>query len=276
MHLLAALILSLLLTGNVYANSQSKPLIFGILPFSKPRILLKRFEPLQSLLAQKLGQNISVKTDIDFLTFKGNTKNGLYNIVLTAPHFVPAAVNSGHYILLTTTTNPLSATVIMNSAGSLEQLMQMESPRVATPPVNAFISLIGKQHIAELGLNNTKFKDYSSHNNAYHAVLRNRADAAIIAVNVYNRAIGQNRPIKRVSESPKYPGMVILVRKDMPADQQGLIKDILVSLGETNKGRTILKKISYPGFKPAYPETFLPLENILDVRNDHGREEELQ
>ena len=242
---------------------EKKPLVVGVLPYLSPITLLKRFEPLAEHLREELGQKVTLTTEPNFPRFKNETEMGKYDIVLTAPHFVPPALDSGHYQLQTTTVKPLSAVLITRSDSPITNIAEFKNPVVATPPEKALISIIGKQYFPGENLQPSHYVAYNSHNAAYHAVLRNNADAAIISINVYNRAILDKKPLRIISQSNDYPGVGFLTAKTLSQKMQDKIHSALLSLDETLVGKDFLQRTTYKGFRPASPALYAPFRKLL-------------
>lgn len=260
------LLLFSLTSNGVRADAEPAPLVMGLLPFVSPITLYKRFAPLREHLSRELGREVIFATAPTFSRFKTETERGEYDIVLTAPHFVPAALDSGHYHLQATPTNSLSAHLVVRADSEARTLADLRDPLVATPPDSAIITIIGKKQFGQMGLRASRFESYNSHNAAYQAMLRHRADAAIISVNVLNKAVEEHRPLRVIAQSSEFPGVGILTATRLPDDLEQKLQTALATLGNSDKGGQILHKIGYPGFRVAEPQFYAPFRELL--RND--------
>lgn len=257
------LCLLMLPASAAHAEQHEKQLVVGILPYLTPITLLKRFEPLRKHLSKSLGYNITLKTAPNYNRFKDETENDKYDIVFTAPHFVPDAIDSGYYQIVATTSNPLSAVLVTRNDSPVQNISEFTNPVIATPPESAIITIIGKRHFDKAGLRPSHFDTYNSHNNAFHTVLRHKADAAIISNNVYNAAIRAKKPLRIIAQSEGYPGVTFLSATRLPAELRDSIRQSLLSLQKTPEGNEFLRRTTYPGFIPATDGQFEPLRDIL-------------
>lgn len=257
------LCLLMLPASAAHAEQHEKQLVVGILPYLTPITLLKRFEPLRKHLSKSLGYNITLKTAPNYNRFKDETENDKYDIVFTAPHFVPDAIDSGYYQIVATTSNPLSAVLVTRNDSPVQNISEFTNPVIATPPESAIITIIGKQHFGKAGLRPSHYEVYNSHNSAYQAVLRHKADAAIISINVYSTATGDKKPIRIISQSREFPGVGFLTATRLPEKLQDKIREALLSLDKTPAGKDFLKGIAYTKFLPATPELYAPFRDIL-------------
>jgi phosphonate transport system substrate-binding protein len=255
--------LLLLSASKVQAGQHEPQLVMGLLPSLSPIILYKRFEPLRSYLSQQLGYKVVFDTAQDLNSFRRETESDKYDIVLTAPHFVAGALDSGFYHLQVTPSNSLSAVLITRSDSPVQTIPEFNQPVIATPPKDAIITTIGKKSFAAAGLKPAYYEAYGSHSSAYHALLRHKADAAIISINVYHKAIKEKKPLRIIAESNKFPGIGILTSKRLSPELEEKISEALLSLNKTPAGKKILKSISHPGYRIATPDEYMDFKKMM-------------
>lgn len=261
----------LLFAVSLYARADSpdtsKPLIFGLLPSESTVAKFKRYAPLRDYLANNLQRKVILETARDFPEFVQRTKNRRYDFLETAPHFVPAAIDSGSYHVITTISQPLSAQIVVLKAGTIRTIDQLSNRIIATPSPKAIITKIGRKMIdTELSkkkLALPQYTTYKTHNAAYEAVIGNKADAAIISVNIFNKALTKGEPLKSIGTSEHIPNMSILVAADLPAELRDQLQNQLVNMDKTPTGVEVLKKIAYPGYRPAKSVEFNKLRHYL-------------
>jgi phosphonate transport system substrate-binding protein len=241
-------------------------LVFGVLPFASPVALFRRFTPLTEYLGDQLHRVVVVETARDFPEFVRRTRDRRYDIVLTAPHFVLLALDTGRYEVRATYLKPLSARVVVRKDSRIRSVAELAGEVVATPPREAIISMVGKQYLIDAGLGGKRapvYHAYRTHNAAYHAVLGGEAEAAIVSVNVLNRALKEGRSLRSIGHSGDFPALGILVAKDLPQALRDKIARSLIGMRATAKGRRVLSKIAYPGYRPATPSDFESLRKFL-------------
>lgn len=240
---------------EVNAAPANRPLKFGVLPMFSPVTLFDRFAPLRDYLSQRLQREVLLETAPSYETFKQRTLTQQYDIVLTAPHFAVAAVQSGHYHLSVIPTNPLAAYLVVRNDSSIQQLDELRGKTIATPSTNAFITLIGKQYLQKHGLNDASvtYLDFNSHNAAYQSVLGKESQAALISNNIYNQAIAEAKPLRKIAMTNNYPGIVYLTSVNLPDTMTIDIQKALIDLSNNQQGTNILKKLIHPGYMKPPP-----------------------
>lgn len=256
----------LLGNANLYAattENKDPILIFGLLPSESAVTKLKRYAPLREYLAKKLNRKIHLETARDFSEFIKRTKQGRYDFLETAPHFVIPAIDSKKYQVITTIIQPLSAQVVVLKKSKHATLSSLAGLTIATPSPKAIITKIGKQTLNKILAKPPLYKTYKTHNAAYESVLGHQSDAAIISVNVFNKAISQNKSLKSIGASQNIPNMSILVSKNMTQSVKNKLQTTLVNMLNTNEGKLVLKKTSYPGYRKTNAREFDKIRRYL-------------
>lgn len=253
--------------ASAATNQNKKTLIFGLLPSESAVAKFKRYAPLRDYLAKKLNYNIRLESARDFAEFIRRTKARRYDLLETAPHLVPAALDSKNYDVITTITQPLSAQIVVLKNSPYTNMEQLANKIIATPSEKAIITRIGKNSINRIFKNNHKnlpvYQVYKTHNAAYQAVLGLKANAAIISVNIYNKALHKHEPLKSIGQSQQIPNMSILFARDLGHSLQSMFQQQLVNMKDNPEGRKVLNKISYPGYKKANASEYNSLREYL-------------
>ncbi|WP_455221947.1 phosphate/phosphite/phosphonate ABC transporter substrate-binding protein, partial [Kaarinaea lacus] len=129
----------------------------------------------------------------------------------------------------------------------------------------AIVTMVGMKYLDAQGLKAVRYKTYQTHNAAYSAVLGGEADAAIIANFIAKKAISENEALKIVAQSETFPGVGILIAKDLPEQLKQDIKKAIWSMKELPHGRKILKAIAQPGYNKADKQEFEVLRPFLQA-----------
>ena len=245
------------------ANNASPPLIFGLLPSESAVTKFKRYAPLRDYLSTKLNRKVHLETARDFPEFLRRTKKGRYDFLETAPHFVIPAIDSKKYTVISTIIQPLSAQIVVLEKSKHKNLFSLAGLSIATPSPKAIITKIGKATVKKALPESPAYKTYKTHNAAYESVISHQTDAAIISVNVYNKAIDQNKPLKSIAESRAIPNMSILVSAQIAPSLKNKLQSTLVNMRNTSKGKSVLKKISYPGYRKTNAAEFEALRRYI-------------
>ncbi len=232
------------------AAPANRPLKFGVLPMFSPVTLFDRFAPLRDYLSKRLQREVLLETAPSYAAFEQRTLTQQYDIVLTAPHFAVAAEQSGHYRLSVIPTNPLAAYLVVRNDSPIHQLDELRGKTIATPSIDAFISIIGKQYLHKHGLSQASvtYLDFNSHNAAYQSVLGKESQAALISNNIFNQAVAEAKPLRIIARTKNYPGVVCLTSVNLPDIMTNDIQNAFVTLSNDKQSADILKKLIYPGY----------------------------
>lgn len=244
---------------------------FGVLPFMSPIALFKHFSPLRDYINTRFNVEVVLHTARNMGDHQAHIRQRRYDFVFTAPHFVEAALQSGHYALIATHNRPLRAVVAVHKNNKNKNIRDFTTLTVATPPEMAIVSTIGKKLILDARKDiagKVHFRAYASHNAAYHAVLAHEVDAAIIAIFVYRNAIMQhNASLHAVAVSREFPAVAILAASDLPTPIIDGFRSMLVDMHNEPEGQRVLEKMNFPGFRLAQAAEYKNLHLQLQQSN---------
>lgn len=248
------------------------PLRFGVLPFASPVSLFQRFAPLRDHVADHAGVPVVLESARDYSVHVQRIEAGDFDLVLTAPHFVPIALDSGHYRLIAGHGRDLFANYLVARGDPARDLGDLAGRSIATPPAEALITIIGKRHLLDhLGPEAPapRFIAYPSHNAAVHAVDTGLAGAAIASSNVARSKANGDGPIRVLEESDRFPGVGILVHRRVPAALQERIAEILISMNDTKEGRDVIRRMDYGGYRAVSAQAYEALRTMLPEIRGH-------
>lgn len=251
--------------GSDHSSDHREYLTFGFFPMESPIALFKRFAPLRDYLAMQIQREIRLETAKNFRQFSKRTSLRQYDIVFTAPHMALHALDEDNYELAATFTKPLQSVFVVRAESPIQNVKELEGAMIATPPARAIVTIVGMKYLESQGLKAVRYKTYRTHNAAYSSVLGGETDAAMIANFIAMKAISDNEALKIVAQSETFPGVGILVAKDLPEPLKQDIKNALWSMKELPHGRTILTTIAQPGYVEADKQEFEVLRPFLQA-----------
>lgn len=248
-------------------QTEAKPLTLGYFPIISTVALFKRFAPLRDYLAQALGRPVELQTAKDFPTFVERTDARQYDIVVTAPHFAVRASDSGKYRVRAAVDADVEQLLVVRADSPVTEVNQLAGKRIATPPADALMTMIGVRYLQDAGLTGAKAPQYSpfvSHNAANEALLAKDVDAVIGSSNIIGKAIKAGRPYRILVHGLKLPNMATLVAVDLDTELGERIVQILVGMSETEKGREALKQIGFPGYRAVSAGDYEPARPFME------------
>ncbi len=242
-------------------QTSGRPITLGYFPIVSTVALFKRFIPLADYLSKQLNREITLETARDFLTFVERTAERRYDIVVTAPHFAVRAADSGKYQIRATSTKDVQQLVVVHSDSPVTRLDDLANNLIATPPAMALITMVGKRHLADAGLNGDRapvYRAFLSHNAANEAVIGRETEAAIASSNVVSKSQELGTPLRILSRGLKLPNMATLVACDLPPEVGEQLVQALVAMHNNEEGRAVLKHIGFPGYRQVTAKDYDP------------------
>lgn len=254
-------------TGQGAADTRA--LSLGFFPIISTVALYKRFAPLRDYLAEMLQRPVNMATAKDFPTFLQRSDARQYDIVITAPHFALRAADSGKYRIRAALQGEVYQLLVVRNDSPLATLDQLAGKKIATPPPDALMTMIGRRALAVAGLTGKRapvYRAYASHNAANEALLAREVDAAIASSNVIKKAKGKGAPFRILGRSFKLPNMATLVASDLDPELGERIMQILVNMNTTAKGQQVLRQIRFPGYREVKsPAEYEPVRPYMEL-----------
>lgn len=239
---------------------------FGILPFSSPVALIQRFAPLRVYLGEKLSADFRLESARTFADHVLRIGRGDYDLVLTAPHFVPVALDTGEYELLAAYRSDLSAVFVVARDDPATDLDDLAGRVIGTPPAEAVISFLGEVHLAQVLAETAPapgFRRFPSHNAAIHAIGSRLVDAAMVSVHIVRHEMEQGTPVRVLAETERIPGLGVLAHHRLPEDFRASLRETLIAMADHDEGRAVLERMVYAGYKAADPSDYERLRVFL-------------
>lgn len=230
------------------------PLDMGVFPYFSTRALLDLYQPMRAYLANELRTPVNLFTAPNFKTYAEQTQQGLYDIIVTPPHFARLAQHETGYIPLVIYPGELQGIVVVARSSPIQRLQDLKGKVIATPNRLALVTIMGQQLLRDNGLVpavSVVMVDVASHNNAVLAVLRGEADAAITE----NEALLQMPPdlkgsVRIIARTPSVPHVMFLAHARLGPVRIGQIKAALLGFPGIADGRTSLKDGKFAGMRP--------------------------
>ncbi len=232
--------------------SQNEKITLGFFPIISTVALYKRFGPLAKYLSDELGKPVQLKTAKNFPTFVKRTSQRAYDIVITAPHFAVKANDSKQYQITSTLLSKVQQLVVVHKDSPINSIEELAGVEVATPPVKALMTKMGKDMFNKAGMIGERspiYTAFTSHNAANKSVTDGRIKAAIASSNIVNKAMKKGAPLKVIGKGLQFPNMATLIASDIDKETTMSVVDALIKMKNSEKGRATLKKIGFPGYR---------------------------
>lgn len=226
----------------------------GIFPYFSTRALLALYHPMRVYLTNELREPVNLFTAPNFKTYTDQTQQGVYDIIVTPPHFARLAQREAGYIPLVMYTRELLGIVVVARNSPIRSLQDLKGKRIATPNRLALVTIMGQQLLRDNGLVpavDVTMLDVAYHNNAVLAVLRGEADAALTEnVALLQMPADLRNSVRIIAQTPHLPHVMYLAHARLGPTRIAQIKAALLRFPGTAEGRVFLKESGFAGMRP--------------------------
>lgn len=249
-------ILLLLWTGLCASAraAETNALDMGIFPYFSTRALLDIYQPLRDYLSQQLGEPVNLFTALSFKVYTEQTRKGLYDLVVTPPHFARLAQRETGYLPLMVYTQELRGIIVVPRNSGVWNMEQLRGKRIATPNRLALVTMMGQQLFKDhrLNLDEVHLVEMPSHNTAVLAVQSGEVDAALterVALMQMPEALRDS--VRVIAQTAPVPHVMILAHPRLGRLRIEAIKRALLSFSESRSGEAFFKESGFEGMRPA-------------------------
>lgn len=274
--------LALLLGGaGTPAIAAQDVLTFGVQPFASPPALFQRYGPLRDWLGETLGQPVRLESARDIPTFMRRSRNGRYDLVLSAPHLVPLLTDPGPYRPVVRTREDLAMVLVIAPGRGIEGLSDLSGRSIAAPYKESRAATLARQHLAEHPWPEDapapQFLHYHHNSAAVAAFQHGLTDALVMIIegDVLPNPGEPSDPIRRhlsladgtlvriLAQSEPFPGLTLLIHNRLGPHTESL-QDRLLTLGQTPHGARLLRRIGHRGFTPSSAHDYASFQGALE------------
>lgn len=246
--------LLLLAVGSRPAAGADDPLVFGIFPNMTAKQLVETYRPLAGALEKTLQRRVEIYSAPNFKTFVERTRQGEYDLLLTAPHLAWLARQDAGYQPLLKYTQPVRGLLVVKFASPYRDVATLRGHTIAIADPLAVIVLALQAELATDGL--TQGIDYriinaGTHVNAALQVAKGDADAAMVGQNPYLQFPPELRKQLHVLlETPPLSSQTYLTHPRLREAEVKTIRNTLLRFATTPEGQTLLKQGGFGGLSP--------------------------
>ena len=248
----AGLLALLLLAGVRPAVGEDRPLVFGVFPNMTAKQMVETYRPLTDALEKTLQRHIVVYSARDFKTFVERTRQGEYDLLLTAPHLAWLARQDAGYRPLLKYAQPTHGLLVVKADSPFRAPDALRGHTVATADSLAVAVLAMQAELAAHGLKRDidyRTADAGTHHNAAMQVANGRADAAILGLHPYLLLPPELRQQLRVlAETAPLSSLMYLTHPRLRDAEAQAIRRALLDFAASAEGRAFMQRGGYGGF----------------------------
>lgn len=242
------------LTGSSSAIANDKPeLILGVFPYVSPAQLVAFHTPLKDHLAKSLQRPVSLVTAPDFDSFVERTRQGQYDIIITAPHLGRLAETRDGYKRLAMTGHTVQGIFLTRKDSTIQKIENLRGKSVMIAQRTSIIYQMAEQLLRDRGLapgETVTIIETRTHNNAMHAPLRGEADASVSGTLLW-RVLGdeQKGQMRVIGTTDEAPGFLLMANKRLPKEDVESIKNLLLDYHNVAGNETYFSATGYKNFQ---------------------------
>lgn len=252
--LAAALAVAMIAAAGGTVAAAERPLAFGIFPNLTARQTIEMYRPLADRLEKQLGKTIVIYGARDFNAFVERTRQGDYDILLTAPHLAWLARQDAGYRPLLKYARPVRGLLVVRADAPYDAPEDLRGQTVATADPIAVAVLAVRAELAAHGLkHNLDYRsvDAGTHVNAAMQVLSGRTDAAILGLYPYLMLAPDVRSQLRVLlETPPLSSLMFLTHPRLRDREAAAIRKGLLAFAATPEGAEFMRRGGFGGLVP--------------------------
>lgn len=230
------------------------PLVLGVFPNTTAKQVVETYRPLADALGKSLQRRVEIYSAPNFKTFVERTRQGEYDLLLTAPHLAWLARQDAGYQPLLKYAQPVRGLLVVKSTSPYRDVAELRGHGIAIPDPLAVIVLALQAELAEAGLKSgTDYQiiNAGTHINAALQVVKGRADAAMVGQNGFMQFPPELRKQLHVLlETPPLSSQTYLTHPRLREAEVKTIRKSLLNFATTPEGQTFLKNSGFGGFSP--------------------------
>lgn len=275
------LVLGILLNLSHAGGQPERPILLAVHPYLPYQELQRRYRPLADYLSEVLGRSVVVRVGRDYGEHIAHIGKGQVDIAYMGPAtYVRMVEKYGKKPLLArleVNGKPVfHGFLVTNSTSGVTDIQSLRGKRFAFgDPASTMSHLVPRHMLLEAGLDVDDLEDYqylSSHNNVALAVLSEAFDAGAVKEEVMQAYKDQG--LIPFAKSAPFSEHLFLARADATEEFLETVKDALLHLSDSPKGREILRSIkgTATGLAPVEDSDYDNLRAVLLQLHEHGLE----
>jgi len=218
--------------GSSTMASEKTPLTLGVFPYVTPVQLAAFQTPLKDYLAESLQRPVTLVTAPDLNSFADRTRDGQYDIILTAPHLGRLAEIRDGYKRVAKTSHAVQGFFLARKDSDIHTIEDLKGKTVMIAQKVSIVYQMAEHTLRTKGLvpgKSVMIVETRTHNNAMLAPLRGEADAAVTGKLLWYVLDDERKDQMRViGTSAEAPGFLLMAHPRLAAEDIEKIKQRLL------------------------------------------------
>ena len=265
----------LLFASLAHGASAPTPLVFGVFPYVSPGQLMGYHNPLKLYLESKLQRPVELVTAPDFMGFVERTRNGDYDLILTAPHLGRLAEQRDGYARVVKTGHQVTGVFLARRDSGILSMADLKGKSVMIAQPVSVVYQMAVEHLKRNGL--VPGKDVTvvatrTHNNSLYGPVQHETDASATGAFLWASADENVRSgLIEIGRTQSVPGFMIMANKRMPPAQVKRVQALLLDFWKTPEGKAYFQAAELVDFQKIDEKTMKLLDPYTQVLTDPAR-----
>jgi phosphonate transport system substrate-binding protein len=244
-------------------------LTVGVLPNISARVLLTHYQPMREYLQQALGRPVEVLTASDFRSFAHATRDGKYDLIVTAPNLGRVAQVDSRWTPVAQYEPGIPALLVGAAASPDAVVNQIRGKSLALANPQSLVALVGLRWLSGQGLQlGRDFQVVRTPNDdSLGAVLLSgEAPFAIMSMGEFRAKPDTLRQSLRiVTEIATVPGFLLMVNPTMASIDRQRTMDALLSFPSNDAGRRFFALSGFTNIRRVNDREISSLDAYVDT-----------
>lgn len=241
-----------LVLGPSALASEKSPLTLGVFPYVTPVQLASFHTPLKDYLAESLQRPVSLVTAPDFDSFVERTREGQYDIIITAPHLGRLAETRDGYKRLAQTGHTSQGIFLARKDSNIHRIEDLRGKTVMIAQKISIIYQMAEHMLREKDLvpgESVTIIETRTHNNAMHAPLRGEADASVTGTLLWRVLKDEQKDQMRViGTTEEAPGFMLMANSRLTNQDVEKIMKLLLDFHRVPGSEAYFSTTGYEKF----------------------------
>lgn len=247
----------------------SNEIVLGVFPYVTADQLIKLHTPLQHYISETLRRPVVLVSAPDLVMFDQRTRNGDYDLVLTAPHFGRVAEKRDGFRRVARTRNEIQAVFLVPKSSPIQRIRDLNGKSIMIAQPVSILYQLAVHTMRQNGLvpgKNVTILDTRTHNNAILAPLHGEADAGVTGLMIWEKLAGdQKHQLRIVGKSGRVPGLMVMANPRFPARDVVRLRQALLRFQQSPAGKAYFVATGFEAFDTIDDATMVSLDAYTRV-----------
>jgi phosphonate transport system substrate-binding protein len=218
-----------------------RALVFGIFPYANSGKLIEHHKAFKDYLERELKQPIKMVSAPDMESFITRTREGTYDLILTAPNLGRLAQQENGYVPLAMTRHQIQGVFLVPRDSSITRLENLRGKTITLSTPTTMIYQMSLQTLREHGLENGRnitVRETSTQQNAIFAPALGESDASATGVTLWTQLDpAEQRKLRVLAKTHSVAGFFLMAHPRLSEKQISQIRQLAFRFSSTPEGK---------------------------------------